>query len=496
MDAVSCPRVDCSPHACSNGVSLAGLNASYTSSTQSCTNCTSPNMCAFIQLDACKRSLGKIINVAGVVDDFMNPTNTKSNGTFPTPFKISPPLTPPSEFMCTLRLRDPSCPNGIRARFFSKRQHELPEVSHGDVVFLSKVEVSLFNSEIMLIANRKQYSFVVAHKGGGVSSHPLSRQLTEEEKARVPQLTEGKARVPQLSGRGTGARAHAKLTMGGAVTTTVQFSLVQAMMEGKHYHMVGKVVRKELDNGSTRVNVTDFTMNQYLDKHSRSTNWPMSKYMLEVILLGVNNMRGRTRIERGQYLFLQNMHVRRKGAVWENWINNYEGVLNDLDGSKPGSFAVMKDMGNRRVRDVMKREQEYQRRHKHYFDEEKQPTPSPKLNPKILFSPCSIPVMNISEIIKDLQLNPPWAVYSKETALQSRTFSTICKVIDYTPDTLENFAVFREKDVLDFDGNDDGTRRKWIWSFNLQVEGTDGQTGWIRVGDKDAKLLLVLHASE
>jgi len=429
--------------------------------------------------------------------------------------------------MATITLCDRSQNSvGVKARFFTLNERILPQItSNGDIIILSAMKVTSFNGEVILLADKYNLRYILSRPDSitGIPSsvcYPISMSMSPDDLKCMAQL---RAWWKTL-GANT-AHSPTQSVTAAPWDKRRKFSFVRDMEHGHFYDMAGRVV-KIFDSGRWfTVYITDFTSNKRLfpydpsghdETSERRWNGPWGQYTLQVLLWDVNAQEARGQILEGQYIFLKNMHVRenRDSASAKPC---YEGVLHG-DRRYPDriDFTIINNPDDSRVHDIKQREKEYERRYtqeptaelqkiseataarqqkkgKHVSEEE--------LGGEGVYEGCeskpeggngrvkcereSQPIVSIDFIKKGSYLKPG-EYYT------NRKYHLFCRVVDYLPQNLEDFA----KPYVDNNDDDSstleekGSEQKWCWRFALLVVGRYGAQLPIIVEGKEAEYLL------
>jgi protection-of-telomeres protein 1 len=423
--------------------------------------------------------------------------------------------------MLTITLCDQS--RRIRARFFSKKQSDLPKVQAvGEIILLSCIQISVFRNETLLQSSNEDSGKLKWLLLRRPNTHPqivcrpavFGQHLTREEHVVIEKLrvwyaetcgnAVGFSSTPQPAQSVTAAAAVPGRTEGR------RFALVREMKVGCFYDMVGKVVKTFNNSMCVTVYVTDYTENKELYKYDPHTidsisesGWkgPWGRYTLQVTLWDAHAEAARDSVVEGQYLFLRNLRIRR------NKDGLSEGALNgDRKFPDKVNVIIIDDMEDSQVRAIEQREREYNRRvaneeEKREIDEEGETEGADDAAPDSEIQhilgdendmvKCERPSMPCTSIREILTRRLP-----KGQTYDNRKYHIVGKVIDFLPKNMEAFA--RPVLVDDSDDENDGNPKteEWEWRFALLVEGRDGAKIQVIVTGREAECLLGLDAGE
>ncbi|KAF8535089.1 hypothetical protein BDD12DRAFT_364871 [Trichophaea hybrida] len=459
------------------------------------------------------KKLGRFVTVMGVVVNHMPPK-----------------VTSKGEYMTTIILCDMSLNmHGVKARFFAHNERILPQItSNGDIIIISAIKVTQFNGETILLHNQYNLRYILSRldKITGIPSsvcYPNSMSMSTDDLKQMAQL-----RSWWKNQGGNTAHSPAQNVAATSWDKQRKFSLIRDMKHGQFYDMVGRVV-KMFDSGQWfTVYVTDFSENERLfaydpsgndDMSERKWNGPWGRYTLQVLLWDINATQAKRNLEEGQYIFLKNMHVRenRDSASMKPC---YEGVLHgDRKYPDRPSFTIINNPDDSRVRELEQREKEYERRLTQESTKEMQNISEATAAQRQKKRKCeSKEELGDKGVEEGVESEPEGRNHRVQCARKSQPIASIdfikrgsflkqgeyyrnrkycifCKVIDFRPCNLEDFA----KAVIDDDDNDDeegkNSEQKWCWRFSLLVEGRCGATLPVIVEGKDGEYLLRFKAT-
>jgi protection-of-telomeres protein 1 len=431
----------------------------------------------------------------------------------------------------------------MRARFFAKKESDLPSVrAVGEILLLSGIQISVFHNETLLQSSSEDSGMLKWLLLRRPNTHPqtlcrppvFGQQLTRENHAAMARLRDWYV-VTGGNAVGAASSTPQSVTAAAAVvpkrTEGRQFALVKDMKSGHFYDMVGKVVKTFNDHLCVTVYVTDYTENKDLYKYDpqtidfsseRAWKGPWGRYTLQVTLWDAHAVAARYKVAEGQYLFLRNMRIKL------NKDQLYEGVLNgDKKFPDRVDFAVIGNMGDSGVKAIEQREKEYNRRianegrEKEYnrrtanegrkredgeeaeyggVDDAVPPRNGNESEIQHILGDendmvkCERPSMTFTSIREILERRMP-----KGRTYDNRKYHIVAKVIDFLPKKMKDFAKPVPVDESNSDNANDHRNTEpaeWEWRFALLVEGRDGHQIQVIVSGKEAEYLLNLDAGE
>ncbi|KAF8249669.1 hypothetical protein K440DRAFT_204851 [Wilcoxina mikolae CBS 423.85] len=453
------------------------------------------------------KKLGNFITVMGVVVNHMPPK-----------------VTSKGEYMTTIILCDTSQNiHGVKARFFAQNERILPRItSNGDIIIVPGIKVTQFNGETILLQDRYMLRYILSRldKITGIPSsvcYPNSMSMSADDLKQMAQL-----RSWWKNQGGNTAHSPAQNVTAASWDKRRKFSLIRDMKHGQFYDMVGRVV-KMFDSGRWfTVYVTDFSENIRLfpydpsgndDTSERKWNGPWGQYTLQVLLWDINATEAKSNMEEGQYIFLKNMHVRenRDSASLKPC---YEGVLHgDRKYPDRAGFTIINNPDDSRVRELEQREKEYERRLTQESTKEMQKISEATAARRQKKRKCEseeelgdkgaeegvesepeggndrVKCQRESQPIASIDFIKRGSFLKQGEYYRNRKYRIFCKVIDFLPRNLEDFA----KAVIDEE--EKNSEQKWCWRFSLLVEGRCGATLPVIVEGKDGEYLLQFKAT-
>lgn len=361
-----------------------------------------------------------------------------------------------------------------------------------------------------------------------------------------------------------------------------KFAHIKDMQYDHFYDLMGEVVKTFPGAGNFTVYLTDYTRNPNLHcydwpntgEHSKGTvdddeqfytgrsgisnsKWtgPYGQYTLQITLWDVHADAARKIVKDGCLLQLNNVRAKRNGD------GKMEGSLHgDRKYPERVDIAVVKDLKDPLVALLSRRKIEHRRRsetertdyEKKYKKDDDERTKREQAEVKeavelnqysrsctshctlldaypelvITLKADGIPTILVGDILQpvDIDLN--------QTPYSNRKYKTVCRVVDFLPNKLEQFCrrvepqqkkthvVVRENgkiynvyedgserpapegdDEEEEDDDDDdevpeSQRNQWEFRFALLVEGKDGATMRLMVDDKAAQFLLKMDPTE
>lgn len=296
---------------------------------------------------------------------------------------------------------------GLKVRFFQPSESEHPQVrGTGDVVLLRRLKITVFKGVVMGLSCFAT-SWVVFSAAEIPEKAPPNRLMIKSMKlARTAEPTHSEmmyaielcnlrdrkmdtsSGVP-VSSNGTlstltapsatssevptsSAKSGGRLSYGGRD----KFSLVKDLRLNSFYDVVGQVVKTYSNYGRLEMYVTDYTSNNMLYRYewdrddkenhddyngyyssiSRSKKWPgpYGQMTLMVALWPPHSEFAQRNINQWDFVLLQNVHVKQDRDC------KMEGALHE-DRFYPTKIqiSVLKDNGDERVKDVLRRKREY-----------------------------------------------------------------------------------------------------------------------------------------
>jgi protection-of-telomeres protein 1 len=430
----------------------------------------------------------------------------------------------------SLIICDESNPSGVKVRIFAEDEKTLPRVSsNGDIVIFAGMRVTNYqNQTILLATNIDKYRYMMSRlpsiptSAATTVGYPTNVHVSPADLAYV-----GKLRLwwSKTGGNGLSQVTYSQPSDPNTVTVAarqsspyVGFSLINKMELRKFYDCVCQVVKVFPQESYLSVYITDYTTNKLLhaydwtqmklveDEHADAApkwNGPWGYFTMQVTLWDANAEAGRQLLHEGQYVFFRKLNTK------ENRDGKMEGALHgDRKYPNKVNFSVIQDLDkNQHIRAIRMRARQYERiweeNHKERYEtfireraveaarhkERDRASEEAIGNPKIAIQKCPHPVTSIRDILK-----PP---HSGER-YENRKYRILCKVIDYRPHNLADFA--QPEEPSDGDSDESITpslpSKKWVWRFALLVQGEDDEALRVIVADKGAEFLLNMPATE
>ncbi|KAG0123304.1 hypothetical protein HOY82DRAFT_511468 [Tuber indicum] len=444
--------------------------------------------------------IGECCDLAGVVVDFRPPVATRG-----------------TDWMATITLCDRSRAlpeTSLTIRIFRPNMELLPEIkSDSDLILIRRVKVIKHDGRLLALSTFDTswiISYLPTQKGmPSIASYPSSLKIKADELAYFQGLRVWwKSRRESFVSKGAAPGTYPSYQLGSS-SQRRRSGLIRDMRIGSFYDLAGVVVKTFPGNGNYTVYLTDYTKNSMLHSYewggSRrigaggddddfdytgrgrglgNQDWPgpWGQYTLQVTLWDNHAVAANRLFYVGAHVSLQNVRAKRNGD------GKLEGTLNG-DRQFPDKVLVslIKDMNDPRVKQIAIRCKEYTRRfeddrlryEKEMVEKMEGKLEEPKkeqgkerkmeVNAHIRALKASQPITPISEIAEPQDLDGPFA---------NRIYKIRCRVIDYLPQQLEDFAVLQTK------------HSGWTWRFALLVEGEDGATLRVIVEGPDAEYLL------
>ncbi|KAL8964159.1 MAG: hypothetical protein Q9183_004654, partial [Haloplaca sp. 2 TL-2023] len=325
----------------------------------------------FMPISALSSHVDSLVNVMGVVTDFLPPT--KSRG---------------KDYTSNFRLADPTVyDDGVKIRFFKPMESELPQIqSNGDVLVLRNIKVMLWSGMVVGVSsNQTQWTlFPAAGIPEKVSAGPLKlRQLgsknastsSQEHMKYAVELCNSRDRasneIPQSPANPAMAHIQA-LTSRSTNTSTPgnlrkdKFSLIKDLQINTFYDLIGQVAKIYPSNGIVELYITDYTTNSSLynyewgrDDPDNGKKWsgPLGKMTLTVSLFSPHSYFAQSNVQEGQIVFLRNTRIKfsKDGKM--------EGCLH-TDRMNPDriEISILHDHDDDRIKALLRRKREYAKR--------------------------------------------------------------------------------------------------------------------------------------
>ncbi|KAB8343040.1 hypothetical protein FH972_022634 [Carpinus fangiana] len=126
------------------------------------------------------RSLGKFVNVMGVLSDVMPPRKTRTN-----------------EWQSTLRLTDPSLPGqGLQVVFFNENQADVPTANVGDVMIISSAKINSYQGGTQLLSTKTRTDWILIPASSIVK--PDQRKLYTQQGKCMKHICSSAADMPTV----------------------------------------------------------------------------------------------------------------------------------------------------------------------------------------------------------------------------------------------------------------------------------------------------------
>ncbi|RPA90632.1 hypothetical protein L873DRAFT_1717083 [Choiromyces venosus 120613-1] len=435
--------------------------------------------------------VGEYCDLVGVVVDFRPPVTTRG-----------------TDWMATLTLCDTSRAlpeTSLTIRIFRPNPDLLPEIkSDSDLILIRRVKIIKRDGHLLAMSTFDTnwiISYAPTHPKSLplTSSYPSSLKIKADEQAYFQGLRVWwKFRRESFVARGAAPSTYSSSQVNNSSNRRRKTGLIRDMEIGSFYDLAGVVVKTFPGNGNYTVYLTDYTKNPMLHSYewggSRrigaggddddfdytgrgrsigNQDWPgpWGQYTLQVTLWDIHAVAANRLLYLGAHVSLQNVRAKRNGD------GKLEGTLNgDREFPDKVLVSLIKNMDDPRVKQIAIRCKEYTRRFesdKQRFEEE-MARKEMEVNLNIRALKASQPITPISEIAEPQDIDRPFA---------NRIHKIHCRVVDYLPPKLEDFAVLETGHSV------------WIWRFALLVEGEDGATLRVIVEGNDAEYLLVLPAA-
>ena len=439
-------------------------------------------------------------------------------------------------------LRDKT--GSVDVRFFDKNEEKIPpSPALGDIVLLTAVKIKQVHGKMLILSSFYTKYVYMPSKGVVICSRdfkPHPTDMSYMHKTRAWWKSENVA-TSATSGSSV-SPARIRTDRFALLKDMVVPELKPGMMVNsntRYYDMLGRVVKFFPGGKFLTVYITDYTENNQLFDydwytfHKDNKQWlgPWGKRTLQVTFWGQNMAAGNI-ISEGDILFLRNMRIK-----WADFDTNpetgqvtsgyYEGALHDdpLHNTKV-SFMIV-DLGEAHTtatKNLLQREKEYRRQ-----EEGLRGGREAKLRKMLTLDDGALvssqsqssPPPPIKRVVEPLGENPrikctrhaeqptPIGTILK-LAHDNRKYQIVSKVIDFIPQTIENFAKLVEVELSDEEPEYNQTNEKdvamntpekdvamkWVWRFAILVEGRDGNTLRVIVEGKNAEYLLNLEAAE
>ncbi|MCJ1388176.1 hypothetical protein MMC18_001021 [Xylographa bjoerkii] len=343
----------------------------------------------FVDLHTAFKRPDTELNVMGIVVDYLPPV--KSRG---------------SDWISTFTIIDTTTGyNGEKARFFRPQETDLPSFrSTGDVVMLRNIKIKDWSGMKIILSGRSS-TWVVFHQTSIPMFIPDTQpKLDHSKQARVPEpnipettyaitlcnsqdRSTYSARISQNASIDSGT-SNASISANSG--PRLKFSLVKDVVVATYYDIVGQVVKLYPDDIKTELYITDYTSNGLLYNYEwgrgaddgttrdgdaygyapRATKkkWqgPFGKLTLSVTLWDPHSRWAQANVKEGDFVFLRNVHIK-----WSKG-SKIEGVLHS-DRQWPEKVDVsvldIKENGDDRVKDVLRRKRDYMKKYEHQSKE-------------------------------------------------------------------------------------------------------------------------------
>lgn len=337
----------------------------------------------FIDLQTASTTLNHDVNFIGVATDVMPPT--KSQG---------------KDYMCTFTLADASFSDpgdGLQVRFFKPEMELLPKIQGiGDVVILRSMKIQSYRG--VKIAVSKWTTTWLVFPAGSIpkqaSSNFLQIKHEKDRRAGVPSTAEMLYAISLCNSRdrsnfNTIANPSAEgpnIRVSKDIPEITpqrreKFSLIKDVQIDMFYDLVGQVVKKYPSNGCVELSITDYTTNQllynyewaaagggdsregdpynYTTRNSTTKKWPgpFGRMTLTVALWPPHSYFVESDVKEQDFVLLQNVRIRfSKDAKVEGSIHTDQKYTDRIN------VSVLKDHRDDRVKNVLRRKQEYMKR--------------------------------------------------------------------------------------------------------------------------------------
>ncbi|PWW72446.1 hypothetical protein C7212DRAFT_286625 [Tuber magnatum] len=457
--------------------------------------------------------MGECCDLAGVAVDFRPPVPTRG-----------------TDWMATVTLCDRSRAlpeTSLTIRIFRPNMELLPEIkSDSDLILIRRVKMVKYNGRLLAMSTFDTswiISYAPTHPKGMplIASYPSSLKIKADEMAYFQGLRVWwKSRREPYVSKGAAPGVNSLSQLSGSSGQRRKPGLIRDMQIGSFYDLAGVVVKTFPGNGNYTVYLTDYTKNPMLHCYESggsrrigaggddddfdytgrgrgfgNQDWPgpWGQYTLQVTLWDNHAVAANRLFYVGAHVSLQNVRAKRNGD------GKLEGTLNG-DRQFPDKVLVSRinNMDDPRVKQIAIRCKQYTRRFesdKLRFEEEMRAKMEAKLaeprreelerkerkvgvNVNIRALKTNQPITPMSEIAEPRDLDGPFA---------NRIYKICCKVIDYLPQQLEDFAVPPVPQT---------EHSEWTWRFALLVEGEDGATLRVIVEGHDAVYLLGRPAAD
>lgn len=360
----------------------------------------------FIDLQTASTTLNHDVNFIGVATDVMPPT--KSQG---------------KDYMCTFTLADASFSDpgdGLQVRFFKPEMELLPKIQGtGDVVILRSMKIQSYRG--VKIAVSKWTTTWLVFPAGSIPKQAPSNSLQlkheKDRRAGVPSNAEmlyaislcnsrDKSTfrtITDTSAEGPDIRVsedipeippqrREKFGPNIRVSEDVpeippprreKFSLIKDVQIDMFYDLVGQVVKKYPSNGCVELSITDYTTNQHLfnyewavvgggdsregdpynytTRNSITKKWPgpFGRMTLTVALWSPHSYSAESDVKEQDFVLLRNVRIK-----WSKDSKVEGGMHTDQKYPDKVNVSVLKDHRDDRVKNVLRRKQEYLKRFK------------------------------------------------------------------------------------------------------------------------------------
>ncbi|KAF8474005.1 hypothetical protein BDZ91DRAFT_712949 [Kalaharituber pfeilii] len=480
---------------------------------------------AFLPISDVFKHEGKVVDLIGVVADLRPPTLSRG-----------------SDYTVSFTICDRTkslVESGLLVRMFHPIKEQLPQIEGvNDIVILKSVKISRFHGNLIGLSTHTT-SWIV----GGLT--PVKKQLqikTSSSTLKPTQTPQAFQKVQAANGRKR------------------KFAHIKDMQYDSFYDLMGEVVKTfpsrdcftiymtdytknpnlycyELNSANRRINKSgsgygDFDYNGAGGGTSSKWNGPFGQYTLQVTLWDVHGEAARKFVKEGIIVRLSNVRAKRNGD------GHLEGTLSG-DRMYPDRVDVKKveDRKDPLVQLLYQRQREYIKRieaelveyegkkreeeRQREIEAEEEKKQANELNPNIVTRGSrGTPIMLVGDILK--------ASDDSGEPYINRNYRTICRVIDYLPNHLEQFCcrkkqkpkplrtIVQDNQMIEefadgstkiveygeeVDDDDDADRPEsqrhdWEFRFALLVEGTDGATMRLMVDNHSAQHLLNMDATD
>ncbi|KAI5846428.1 hypothetical protein DFP73DRAFT_545869 [Morchella snyderi] len=495
----------------------------------------------FIPLSEVEHRVDATVNLVGVVVDTRPPRMTAGSDWMIT-FKI-----------CDQTCPDEASSVPIRA--FKPTMNQLPQIhSNGDVILIKSVKLQRYQGKIYgitsftttwiisylpAIANTvpSTVTFPASVKpqpmefaqlkglrnwwtsiGGAISSDnthigsyqnmPASCSVPQTDNYQISPTNNHQVLAPKSNAY--------QIQIPGIKKGSLKFSLIRDMQVDNFYNLIGLVVKTFSAAQNFTLYITDYSMNSMVHSYEWPGNntaeedeegnfsrakrgdrkWPgpWGQYTLQITLWDEHAVTARQILQEsvGVYVGLKNVRAKKNGD------GNLEGVLHGGRVVGPGLYLI-DDMRDQRVKDIIHREKAYTKRFNTNMSQHEQ-----EQEAKIAELRKRKAKVEAERNERQKKGNQHIACEKQQSAIPTslseilgapcinRNYHVFCRVVDYTPEKLEDFS----KKIKVNNPNDDYEFPidSWIWRFALLFRDKEGKEARVIVEGKDAEGFLGLDA--